>query len=149
MKTKIILALAVIGLFGMSHVQAGERRWVVTVTSGTHQTIFHSYGYLGSITMSSGTTTSNGDYLIGFSSAPSAGAGANNTLMANDLFTATATVIPAMVFQTTTSVVAGTSLNNYWKAPTDDGVFVDSDLVIRQSAAKSGGANTAMIIWSK
>lgn len=161
MKSLIVALALVIGTVGIA--KAGGRQgqgWNVTIVTGTAATIFEGRGFLKKIVLSSGTTTSSGDYLVAFATAPSPSNGAGISAMPPSLFMTTAAVTPAIVYNTTSTVAGvGTQINNVWNvgdAP-NDFVEIGGDeqtgasfgLHIRQSVQATGQANTAAVYWSR
>lgn len=160
MKSLIVALALVTGLVGIA--KAGGKQgngWNVTIVTGTAVDIGGGQRtYLKKIILSSGTTTSFGEWLQAFSSAPSVSQGAGNSLMPNHLYVSTRAVTPPIVFATTTSVSGlGASLNNVWYAGDGEDDYIEipgtsgdqsRGLHIRKSAETSGGANQAAVYWS-
>ena len=164
MKSLIVFGL-LIGFTSM--VRAGGRQnqgWNVTVVTGTAITIASGvHLYLKKIVLSTGTTSSLGDYLVAYSSVPTPVTGAGLGLIPNHLYQATVAVVPALIFQTTTTVAAtgqGVAINNGWSAGDCDTCFIEigangtpsgqgGALHIRKSAEASGQANIATVYWSE
>jgi len=153
---KLILALAlVVGTVGIS--KAGGRQgqgWNVTVVTGTAITVFEGRGYVKKIILSSGTTTGQGEYLNAYKSIPTIANGAGAVLMPHGLFGSTQSIVPSLVYGTTTTVSGtGSRLNNEYGVGDGPNDFIeipsDGALHIRQPQQATGGANTATVLWSR
>ena len=160
MKKLIVVLSLLLGVGLVSKVNAGGRSgqgWNVTVVTGTHKVVWTGKGYLRGISVSSGATTSLGNYTIGFST----------NLLPNEnigdrLFIATTAVTTAIVHRTTTTLSSADSgLNNSWSLGDCESCFseigsegdnfkiIGTGLVIRQSAESSGQAGVATVYWSR
>ena len=165
-KLLVVLALTV-GVYGLAHSspRAGQG-WNVTITTGLNTIIVRPDTtnrpiFLKKIVLSSGTTSSTGDYVQAFSTVPSPGQnGAEAGPSGGVLFVATQAVTTAIVFQTTTTAnnFNATGLSNEWSVGDCDECYLEisgdvtnpaAGLIIRQSAAPSGGANTATVYWKQ
>ena len=147
MKKLLFVGALMLGLFSIARADS-PRRWNLTVATGTYNSIFTRYGYLLSIQTSAGTENSLGEFGVGYSTQPRLETGGANGAFTN-IWSATTTVIPPIIFRTTATVSSGDSLSGIWRAPTEQGVYVESDFYWNQSAEKSGGARQTTIIWSK
>ena len=159
MKKLLLVLSLIVGVLGLVH--AGGRDgngWVVTTVTGTTANI-GSVGrsvFINKIFLSSGPTTGDPNFAMVFTTVPSAAAnGAEGTLFGGTLFQSTQALTPALVFLTTTTLGNSQSqvLNNLWNAGDCDSCYIqtraDGQVVVRKSAAASGGANVLTIHWSQ
>ena len=156
MKNLIVSFALLIGIVGMA--QAGGRQgqgWDVFIATGFSGTVpgtdNGTRSYLKKISLSSATNSGGGDCMVVYSTGFGNGSGEGGSLFGNPLFTATAAVTPALIFQSTASTLP--SLNNNWSVGDCDGCFVeiggDGAIVYRKTIQQNGPSGTAAIYWSK
>ncbi len=138
MKKFLFVSALILGTMTMAHADS-PRRWVVTTVTGTIQKVFEDYGYVKSINIS--TSSIVGSYFAAYSTTPQLAV--NGGAGFSDIFTATTTIIPPIVYSGTVTV-------NAWSTGIgDSGAYVGSDFIAVQSNGANGGANKATVIWSK
>ena len=154
MKKLLIAFSLLIGV--VSFAKAGGRNgqgWISTVSTGNAITICTPPGtcYLKSIILSSGATTSLGDYVMVFSTIPMTQNGSVSGLFGGALFASTQAITPAIVFKTTSTVSGiADNLNNNWGLGDSPDSFTQVPAIfIRSSAESTGGAGQVNVIWSK
>lgn len=163
------LIISIVGLFCLAAPLMADglgegigRGWNVTVVTGASLTVFEGRGYVKAVYLTTGPTTSLGDYIAFYSTAPNLNNGGGILLFPPGMFASTASVIPTMVYKTTTSVTAAAdNLNNAWTAGSCDtcylevsganppGGFVLGGLHVRQSVVSTGEAGKAYIYWRR